>query len=145
MRDIFDVLIKKISPCPPHIDMVKVTDGLTAANIQILKLPSKAGVDRFSVNADTSTEFVTLYNVNRTSRTVVSCHSSICKINQGSSRQIKHLESAEILCDHLSVFRDFYLDQVRNSAEESAGEVEGEMDNDDTEIPATLPSEKVIN
>ena len=51
MRDIFDVLIKKISPCPPHIDMVKVTDGLTAANIQILKLPSKAGVDRFSVNA----------------------------------------------------------------------------------------------
>ena len=143
MREIFDVFTEKVSPCPAHINMVKVTEGLATASIPILKLPSKAGVDRFSVNADSSTEFVTLYNVNKTSRTVVSCHSSICKIAQGSTRRIKHLESSEILCDHLSVFRDFYLEQVRNSGQEGFGEIEGEVDNDDTEIPATLPEEKV--
>ena len=109
----------------------------------VIQLSSKPGVDRFSTTANGSAEFVTLFNVLKTKRTIVSCHSSICRIAEGSTRSIKTLGKSEVLCDHLSVFREFYHRQVR---EHLSDEDEYEYDEDDihnTEIPATLPKEKV--
>ena len=111
-------------------------------NQSIVQLASKTGVDRFSVNSPSGNEFVTLFNVAKTSRTIVSCHSAICKIAEGATRNVLYLEKSEVLCDHLSVFREFYLDYLKSNFPYEE-ENENEFDEYDTEIPSTLPEEKV--
>ncbi|XP_057302291.1 uncharacterized protein LOC130636556 isoform X1 [Hydractinia symbiolongicarpus] len=101
------------------VNMSKVKEAKQLHQVKVLKLPSKDGTDKFSVAVDgVQTEFVTLFHVSRTGKTIVRCHSSRCQREQGSCRDIKRLSSNAALCPHLSAFRSFYTQQVRLSCEE---------------------------
>ena len=117
---------------------------MAMVNQSIVQLSSKTGVDRFTVNSPAGNEFVTLFHVAKTSRTIVSCHSAICKIAEGATRNVLHLEKS-VLCDHLTVFRKFYLNHLKENfaCEEDTGSEIEEFDEYDTTIPSTLPEEKV--
>ncbi|XP_057310659.1 uncharacterized protein LOC130648621 [Hydractinia symbiolongicarpus] len=101
------------------VNMSKLKEAKQLHQVKVLKLPSKDGTDKFSVAVDgVQTEFVTLFHVSRTGKTIVRCHSSRCQREQGSCRDIKRLSSNAALCPHLSAFRSFYTQQVRLSCEE---------------------------
>lgn len=124
------------------INHKKVHDGKLMVSQPVIQLASKSGVDRFSVVADENVSFLTLFNVSRTSKTIVKCHSSICKMREGSQRNIKLLSQAKYLCPHITEFRKCYMDQVTlasaqdldENTDDSSGEEETEED--------TLPNEK---
>jgi len=60
-------------------------------------------------------------------------------MSDGFTRRVKYLESKEArLCEHLKLFREMYLNHVKNG-EEIPDDL---LDVDDTEIAATLPQEK---
>ena len=127
----------------PYLNKEKIQLGIEMANKPVVQLASKSGVDRFCVNSESSSEFVTLFNISKSSRNIVSCHSSICKIAEGSTRNVRHLQKSEILCDHLIAFRDFYLEELAKHNEETLDSDE-EVDSYDSGIPSTLPDEKVL-
>ena len=140
LREILAHLANPVSPLSPCINASKVQSGKSFVTSDVLQLKAKSGVDRFSVTADGSTELVTIFNISRTSRNIVKCHSSICKMNSGSCRNIRYLRKDDNLCPHLSIFKIFYLQQVMVNLEDS------DLDEDDVDEdfePDLLPSEKV--
>ena len=125
------------------ISVAKLQEARLSSNEKVLKLPSKNGVDRFSVVGDGSAEFVTIFNVAKTAKNITKCHSSVCKMLKGSSRNIKYLCEGNRLCPHLEEFKVFYnlyLRQTMHEEDDSDDEVEYE-DSDDLE--EGLPEEKV--
>ena len=62
-----------------------------SSNEKVLKLPSENEVDRFSIVADGSAESVTIFNVPKTAKNIIKCHSSVCKMLKSSTRNIKYL------------------------------------------------------
>ena len=125
------------------ISITKVQEARLSSNEKILKLSSKNGVDRFSVIADGSAEFVTIFNVAKTAKNIMKCHSSACKVLKGSSRNIKYLCKGNRICPHLEEFKIFYnlyLRKAMHEQDDSDNEVEYE-DIDDLE--EGLPEEKV--
>ena len=70
------------------ISIAKLRETRLSSNEKVLKLPSKNGADRFSVVADGSAEFVTIFNVAKTAKNIIKCHSSVWKMLGGSSRNI---------------------------------------------------------
>ena len=142
-----DAVTSPTKPC--FINLEKLESAKLFSTSPVVKLPSKAGVDRFSVSVrdDDDTKFVTLFNVSRTSKTIVKCHSSICKISEGSCRNVKLLSRSDMLCPHLLEFRKFYLQQVALANEEGGllNENYGDANDDDIDEEAMddLPDEKV--
>ena len=50
----------------------------------VLKIPSKTGVVKFSVLAEANNvDNVTIFSIKRSQKTVVSCHNTICQMQQG--------------------------------------------------------------
>lgn len=127
----------------PYLNKEKIENGMKMVKEPIVKLASKSGVDRFCVNSESSSEFVTLFNISKTSRNIVSCHSSICRIAEGSTRDVKNLTKSEVLCEHLLIFRDFYINEVAEQNNETI-DLDDETDLYDTDVPSTLPEEKVF-
>ena len=66
-----------------------------------LELDSKNSSNRFPVKLKDSVEFVTLIHISQTSRTIVKCHSSECKINERSCRNVNTLDKSNNMCSYL--------------------------------------------
>ena len=100
-------------------------------------------MDRFLVVADGSAEFVTISNVAKTTKNIIKCHLSVCKMLKGSSRNIKYLCKGNQPCPHLEEFKVFYnlyLRQTIHKEDDSDDEAEYE---DSDELEEGLPEEKV--
>ena len=108
-------------------------------------MPSKAGDNRFSMQVQNSADIVSLFNISRASRTIVKCHSTDCKINDGNCRNVNILEKAKNLCPHLEKLRKFYLLHVllndQDSADIDPDSIKIEKYDDETAV--FLPDEKV--
>lgn len=139
-KDIFSLLQSQSDGSPLSDNKQAILSAMKRHTEPVIQLSSKSGVDRFSIVADGSSEFVTLFNVAKTNRNIVSCHSSVCKIAEGSTRSVKTLDKSEVLCGHLVVFREFYHQHIHQNLSDK----EDENNDHNTEIPATLPKEKVI-
>ena len=87
------------------ISDTKLQEARLSSSEKVLKLPSKNGVDRFSVVADGSAEFVTIFNVPKTAKNITKCHLSVCKMLESSTRNIKYLCKGNRLCPHLEEFK----------------------------------------
>ena len=98
-------------------------------------------MDKYSITAEGSVEFVTLFNVSRTNRQMVRCHSGLCNIHQGSKRRFENLFNAENLCSHLIEFRNFWTDSFGAMNPDRAGEIVAEEN--DVVDDSYLPNEKV--
>ena len=124
------------------INQQKIAAAKLHTNDKCMKLSSKNNVDRFSVVADETAEFVTICNVAQTNRNVIKCHSFICKMLEGSTRSVKYLYKGNKLCPHLEEFKGFYNAYLRNTLEsdESSG---GEDDEYVDDYSENLPEEKV--
>ena len=125
------------------ISIAKLQEARLSSNEKVLKLPSRNGVDRFSMAADGSAEFVTICNVAKTAKNIIKYHSSVCNMLEGSSRSIKYLCKVNQLWPHLEEFKVFYnlyLRQTMHNEDNSDDEVEYE-DSDDLE--KGLPGEKI--
>ena len=73
------------------ISDAKLQEARLSFNEKVLKLPSENEVDRFSIVADGSAESVTIFNVPKTAKNIIKCHSSVCKMLKSSTRNIKYL------------------------------------------------------
>ena len=119
--------------------MDTLTSGIKCASSSVISLPS-VNCKRFSVvPKEGDAEFVTIYNVAKSRRRVVSCQSKLCQAFAGANRNIKFLGRG-LLCPHLEVFREYFhiiegIDPTDNCSEEEDAEPDF---NDDY-----LPSEKV--
>ena len=91
--------------------------------VPTLQLQVRVDVKKFSIIVDDAAEITSLFNIEGSKRSVVQCHSDICKMRKGSRRKVDSLLEESELCRHLSIFREFYLNNI-----ESFGEV-----NDDVE------------
>ena len=140
---ILDLLKSQGDTLPLSRHKKVILSAMKLHNQPVIQLSSKSGVDRFSIVADGSSEFVTLFNVSKTNRNIVSCHSSVCRIAEGSTRQVKTLGKSEVLCAHLVVFREFYHQHIQQNLSDEEDGLYDEEDDNNTEIPATLPEEKV--
>jgi len=128
-----------------NINTQKIKRGQLYVEQDVIQLPSKSSVDRFSVALEMSCEFVTLFNVAHSNKNVVKCHSSLCRINKGSTRNVDSLHKTLNLCPHLLKFRSFYLTQVRMSDTNVEDAYESDDDeNEYTDIPDVLPDKKVF-
>ena len=133
-------LLNKSSESSPGIIKSKVVEATRQENVDFVKLPSKTGIDSFSVNGETSTSFVSLSTVPRTTRLSIRCESSICQLSQSTKREVPNLYKEGKLCEHLSLFRDMYMKQVKEGIQ-----IEDDMlECHDSEVAATLPEEKVL-
>ena len=95
-----------------YINKFEIWKCQELATREVLILPPKSGVDRFSIILEESAEVVTLFHISRTSRTIVKCHCSGCKISEDSCRSVNTLHNAESLCLDLIKFQAFYMSQV---------------------------------
>ena len=74
----------------------------------VIEVNAKAGARRFSVKVDEGCEFVTMTSVEKTSRNIVQCQSSICKMqNRGTKREVIRLDDKG-LCQHLQKLHVFF-------------------------------------
>ena len=132
---------------PSFINKFKIRKCQELATREVLVLPSKSGVDRFSIKLEKSAEFAaTLFHISRTSRAIVKCHSSECKISEGSCRIGNTLHNVESLCPHLIKFRAFYMSQVLLN---TPGNVHMDQENlafeeYDECVPVYMPDEKLL-
>ena len=55
-------------------------DGMESVEKDVIEVNAKAGTRSFSVKNDEGCEFVTMTNIEKTSRNTVQCQSSICKM-----------------------------------------------------------------
>ena len=118
------------------ISITKLQKARLLSSEKVLKLPSKNGMDRFSVVTDGSAEFVTIFNVPETAKNIIKCHSSVCNMLEGSTRNIKYLCKGNRLCPHLQeckVFYNLYLRQAIHEEDDSDDEVNYEV-SDDLEV-----------
>ena len=129
---------------PSYINKFKIGKCQELAIREVLVLPSKSGVDRFSIKQPA--EFVTLFHISRTSRTIDKCHSSECKISEGSCRSVNTLHNAESLCPHLIKFRAFYMSQVllNTPGSDHMDQENLEFEEYDECVPVHMPDEKVF-
>ena len=95
---------------------------------------------------DPPLEFVTLFHISRTSRTIVKCHSSECKINEGNCRSVNTLHNAESLCPHLIKFRAFYMSQVllNTPGNDHMDQKKLEFEEYDECVPVYMPDEEAF-
>ena len=76
---------------------------------QVVTLKSKLGVQKFSVVVDgCDSEMVTIFTVDKVKKTVVTCHSSFCKSQQGKGRTIESISNSENICAHLQKLKEYY-------------------------------------
>ena len=109
-----------------------ILNGLKYANEDVVALPAKANVLKFSIFAEGSAELVTISSVSST-RKIIRCHSGSCNVLKGTSKRcLENLGNAESICAHLSAYRS------QNGAECWDGIV-----SDDDDDNCTLPREKV--
>ena len=71
------------------INDTKLQEARLSSDSKVLKLSSKNEVDRFSIVADGSAEFVTIFNVPKTAKNIIKCHSTVCKMLESFTRNIK--------------------------------------------------------
>lgn len=81
-----------------------------ASHVAILMLEANSGVKKLSVSYQDSAEIISIFNVEKTLRQVVQCHSSTCNMRKGSKRNIVELNDKNELCDHLTLFRQFFIE-----------------------------------
>ena len=95
------------------IIITKLYEARFSSNEEVLTLPSKNRVDRFSVVADGSAEFVT--KIPETDKNLAKYNASICKILEGSTRNIKCFCKGNRLCSYLKEFKVFYNLHLRQA------------------------------
>ena len=72
----------------------------------VLKLPSKTGVVKYSVvAAANNVANVTIFSVKRSQKTVVSCHNTICQMQQGKERTVQNVNNSDNLCPHIKLMK----------------------------------------
>ena len=131
---------------PSYINKFKIWKCQELSTSEILVLPSKSGVDRFSIKLEDSAEFVTLFHISRTSRTILKCHSSECKISEGSCKSVNTLHNTESLYPHLIKFRAFCMSQVllNTPGKDHMDQENLEFEEYDECVPVYMPDEKVF-
>ena len=131
---------------PSYINKFKIQECQELTTSEVVVLPSKSVVQRFSIKLEESAQYVTLFHISRTSRTIVKCHTSECKISEGSCRSVNTLHKSESLCPHLIKFRAFYMSQVLLSIprNDHMDLVNLEIEEYDECVPVYMPDEKVF-
>ena len=125
----------------PLINLEKVSVGISCRSATVLSLPSKDGVERFSVVAQDSIETVTIFSVLKSAKRIVKCHSSTCKMQQLGTRSVQSLNLKPV-CPHLMVLKP-YISLVQNitSVDESDDEIDEFCGDNLEEEILTLPDE----
>ena len=73
----------------------------------VLKLPSKAGVVKYSVVAETNNvDTITIFSVKRSQKIVVTCHNTICQMQQGKERTVQNINNSDNLCPHIKLMKE---------------------------------------
>ena len=72
-----------------------ILDSLTIQS-PVIKLQSNNNVERFSVISNGSAEFVTIFNIKKTTRRIAKCHSSVCAVNEVNSRNVSTLATGQM-------------------------------------------------
>ncbi|XP_057316804.1 uncharacterized protein LOC130657823 [Hydractinia symbiolongicarpus] len=126
---------------PEHINKQIVLEALECTNDQVISLPAKTGVKRFSIVAD-QVEFVTVCNVDKTHKQIATCHSTQCRLskNQSTKRNVRNLTDCSSLCQHLKLLKESF-DEVPTRMEMDI-EVDDGNYGDSSDEDDTLPSEK---
>nr|XP_047137215.1 uncharacterized protein LOC105847614 isoform X3 [Hydra vulgaris] len=124
----------------PEISLInrkKLVESLLCLASNVFKLASKSGVERYSVVSDSCT-FITVFELSKSLRKVVKCHDSLCRISEGSTRQVNNLDNG-FVCSHLKVFREyFYL--IQNTTDWISNDQDEFTPADESEVQ--LPKEK---
>ena len=85
----------KSNALPVHLSKSKIEECKQHTTKDVLPLPSKAGVDRFSIKVKNSADIVTLFNISGTSRSIAKCNYTDCKIDEGNCRNVDTLHKAK--------------------------------------------------
>ena len=144
MQDVIPLIGSDVRLCDNQfLDLRKINEGLKSASANVILLNSKSGVERYSVINRCSAEFVTVFEVAKTSRKIVKCHSSLCKIYEGSTRVISNLGKG-VLCPHLKEFANYYrlVQGIPDPDDDSSSGDELDVDSQNNE-DILLPQEKV--
>ena len=87
----------------------KINQGLTAVKDDVISLPSKPNLERFSVRFPVGHQFVHVYKSNKGPLVFVKCCSGICSLTYGKKINLRAMDAIE-LRPHLTVFKG-YIDQ----------------------------------
>lgn len=133
-KDVLPSIESELEPhtsLSPFININKVKDGIASSTEKVLKLNSKSNIERYSVSTGYDAQFVTIMKVHNTTRKIVQCHSSLCKLSEGNCRSVNYLHSSKVLCQHLTIFRNFYTERLQEQEEQ--GEIDETDDQDHLE------------
>lgn len=107
LREIFiKYIVEESYTLSSFVNENKISNGISHAQVPVLKLPSKYGVKKYSVVSTSSVAFVSIFQ--KKDRSIISCQSATCRMGEGSNRNITLLCTSKILCPHLEVFKEFY-------------------------------------
>ena len=101
-------------------------------------MPSKTGVEKFSVSGTASVEFVTIFLLH--GRKIIRCHSAGCMLRFGKARKVSTLDSSDSLCEHLELMKS-YPGWVDDVLEDNDGAI---SDDECTFEPDRIPDVEVI-
>lgn len=72
----------------------------------VFELVSKCATRKFSVIADRSAQFVTIFKVENSNREIAQCLNSSCSIGKSQKRALQYINSNDV-CPHLKVLCDY--------------------------------------
>lgn len=91
------------------INVDKIISGLKSASAPVILLPSKAGVDRYSVVSNNTCEFVTIFSTVY-GKKIIRCNSGLCRSQQANTRSVQMIDSG---CHHIHSLKP-YIALVEN-------------------------------
>ena len=118
---------------PNFLNLPIVETGIMSSSASIITLPSKSGVDRYSVVANGTCEFVTVFG-SACGKRIARCSSGICRSRIANTRNVQSIDSG---CQHLQLLKP-YIALVENIPDVLSSEEES--DQDDFEDYDILPS-----
>jgi len=126
MKDIYDQTSSNF------INFEKIENAKKLVQYPIVTLPSKTGINRYSIRgSDGTCSFVTI-STNAFNRKTIKCHSGRCQTRYGKPRKMISLQSKKICC-HLELLRDSLPE---TELADNSDEDDGDYDDDDITIPA---------
>ena len=120
------------------INNEKINPAFQKADSPVIRLNSKSGEKRFSIIANESPSFVTIFDILGTERNIISCHSSLCKMQQGHKRRLGTLQTSSVLCPHLTVFKTYYENLIFGDNNEM------DRDSNSMELPDNADSDPIV-
>ena len=109
-----------------HLNFINrpiIETGITSSSAAIITLPSKSGVDRYSVVANGTCEFVTVFS-SACGKRIARCSSGICRSRIANTRNVISIDSG---CQHLQLLKP-YIALIENIPDPLSSDEENDVD-----------------